>query len=307
VPAEILAPRLFFSYSHDNEPHKAWVLALANRLVANGVDVILDRWNLSLGSNLGYFMESGLSEADRILAVCSTPYVQKANQGIGGVGYEKMILTSQIMASLQSTRVVPIIRENSEATLPLFLSGRMYADFREDSQYEAKYAELIREMHGHRVIPRPALGPNPFTGDAPPVLAFSRERYVSPSLSGRVIFDYSNNDGSYIVGSGDLAFETKWSRSGTTSIHAYRFGGMRSVALAIGVKELKHLEDVSVFDDSSRVRTPSLGEIVIWRNQQGYYLATKIESVSIRYRDEWRDEVKFSYQIQPNRTPVFER
>lgn len=307
MPTETLAPRLFFSYSHDSEAHKAWVLALANRLVANGVDVILDRWNLGLGSDLGHFMESGLSEADRILAVCSTPYVQKANHGVGGVGYEKMILTSQIMANLQSTRVVPIIRNNLEGTLPLFLSGRMYADFREDSQYEIKYAELIREMHGHRIIPRPPLGPNPFTGDAPPVLAFSRERYVSPSLSGRVIFDYSNNDGSYIVGSGDLAFETKWSRSGTTSIHAYRFGSMRSVALAIGVREIEDLQDVSIFDDSSRVRTAQLEEIVIWRNQQGYYLATKIESVSIRYRDEWRDEVQFTYRIQPNRTPMFER
>jgi len=307
VSNEILVPRLFFSYSHDNESHKAWVLALANRLVANGVDVILDRWNLSLGSDLGHFMESGLSEADRILAICSTAYVQKANRGIGGVGYEKMILTSQIMANLQSTRVVPIIRDNREGTLPLFLSGRMYSDFREESQYEARYAELIREIHGHRIIPRPPLGPSPFTGDAPPVLAFSRERYVSPSLSGRVSFDYSNNDGSYIVGSGDLAFETKWSRSGTTSVHAYRFGGMRSIALAVGVKELEDLHDVSVFDDSSRVRTPSLGEIVIWRNQQGYYLATKIESVSVRYRDEGHDDVIFTYRIQPDRTPVFER
>jgi TIR domain len=305
VSTESIAPRLFFSYSHDNETHKAWVLALANRMVANGVDVILDRWNLSLGSDLGHFMESGLSEADRILAVCSTPYVQKANGGFGGVGYEKMILTSQLMENLQSTRILPIIRENPEGKLPLFLAGRIYSDFREDAQYEAKYAELIREMHGHRVIPRPALGPNPFTGDASPVLAFSRERYVSPSLSGRVVFDYSNNDGSYIVGSGDLAFETKWSRGGTTSIHAYRFGSMSSVALAVGVKELEDLQDVSLFDDSSRVRTPSLGEIVVWRNQRGYYLATKIESVSIRYRDEWRDEVAFTYRIQPDRTPVF--
>lgn len=82
---------------------------------------------------------------------------------------------------------------------------------------------------------------------------------------------------------------------------------MRSVALAMGVKDLADLDDVSMFDDSSRVRMPSLGEIVIWRNQQGYYLATKIESVSIRHRDEWRDEVQFTYRIRPNRTPVFER
>ena len=86
-----------------------------------------------------------------------------------------------------------------------------------------------------------------------------------------------------------------------------RAGSTTGRALAIGVREIEGLEDVSIFDDSSRVRTANLGEIVVWRNQQGYYLATKIESVSVRYRDEWRDEVQFTYLIQPNRTPVFER
>ena len=43
------APKVFVSYSHDSQDHKDWVLKLATRLVANGVDVILDQWDLSLG------------------------------------------------------------------------------------------------------------------------------------------------------------------------------------------------------------------------------------------------------------------
>lgn len=91
------APKVFFSYSHDDDAHKNWVLTVATRLVANGVDVILDQWDLTLGSDLPRFMETGLSKADRVLAVCTEPYVKKANDGIGGVGYEKMILTAQLM------------------------------------------------------------------------------------------------------------------------------------------------------------------------------------------------------------------
>jgi hypothetical protein len=305
MPDEV-APRVFFSYSHDDERHKGWVLALANRLLANGVDVILDRWDLSLGSDLGRFMESGLSDADRVIAICTDSYVMKANEGKGGVGYEKMILTAQIMADLHSDKVIPLLRSNTMGALPIFLAGRVYIDFRDEGGYENKYAELIRELHGLHIIPRPPIGANPFSDDAAPVLTFRSERYVSPDLSGTVTFDFSSNDGSYTVGLGDLAFETKWAEAGISAIHAYRLGAnMHSIALAVGVASLSELRDVSIFDDSSRRRTASIGEIVIWRNRAGYYLATKIESVSMRYRDEWRDELVFTYLIQPNRTPVF--
>jgi TIR domain len=306
MPNEISAPRVFISYSHDDERHKGWVLSLANRLVANGVDVILDRWDLTLGSDLARFMESGLADADRVLAICTEPYVQKADRGVGGVGYEKMILTAQIMVDLSQDRVIPVLRTNPAGALPRFLGTRVYIDFRDDESYEQKYSALIRELHGLRVIARPPLGASPFSDGATPILAHSPERYVSPDLSGRVKFDYSNNDGFYRVGLGDLAFNTRWARAGTSSIFVYRDGAqITSVSLAVGVPSLAGLKDVSIFDDSSRSRQAELEDIVIWRNGRGYYLATKIEAISMRYRDEWRDEVTFSYLIQPNRTPLF--
>lgn len=87
------APRLFISYSHDDDAHKAWVLKLATRLVNNGVDVVLDQWDMKLGGNLPTFMEKGLTSAVRVLAICTAKFVEKSNEGQGGVGYEKTILT----------------------------------------------------------------------------------------------------------------------------------------------------------------------------------------------------------------------
>ena len=49
-------------FSEDNDEHKNWILQLATRLRHNGVDVILDQWNLKLGQDLASFMEKGLSE-----------------------------------------------------------------------------------------------------------------------------------------------------------------------------------------------------------------------------------------------------
>src|SRR5437773_12522615 len=90
-------PKLFVSYSHDSEQHKDWVLTLATRLMANGVDVILDQWDLTLGADLLRFMEQGLSEAKRVLAICPDDYVQEANARRGGVRSDEMILTAHVM------------------------------------------------------------------------------------------------------------------------------------------------------------------------------------------------------------------
>ena len=304
------APKVFVSYSHDSEAHKDWVLTLATRLLANGVNVVLDQWDLTLGSDLPRFMESGLSSANRVLAICTDVYVEKANAGRGGVGYEKMILTAQLMQDVTADRIIPLVQNNLLGQpLPIFLSSRVYIDFREIFNYEIKYADLLRDIHGEQIEPRPPLGRNPFTifpTPTDPLISFVPERYVSPATAGVVTFDYSNNNGRFVVGAGDMAFQTAWSGGGNTSIHVYDDPpSIRSVALALGVNSIDEIADASVYDTSSRVRTPQLGEIVVWQNTAGYYLATKIEKLQSRGHGYLGDEVRFSYVIAPNKVSSF--
>jgi hypothetical protein len=303
-------PRVFVSYSHDSQEHKNWVLTLATRLVANGVDIILDQWNLSLGDDLPRFMESGLTEADRVLSICTSTYVAKANAGRGGTGYEKMILTAQVLRDAPTNRVIPVVRGNEGPDLvPIFLSSRLYIDFRDDSQYEERYAELVRETLGVKIRPRPQLGMNPFEEGLQytiPTLSTRSERYVSPALSGVVTFDYSNNDGRYLLGAGDMAFETQWTAGGSTMIHAYKDRpSIRTIALATGITAIRDIEDASIYDTSSRSRSPRLGEVVVWQNTAGYFAATRIEKLRSRVNGDSTDEVVFSYAIQPGRTSSF--
>lgn len=307
-----MAPKVFVSYSHDSESHKDWVLTLSTRLVKNGVDVVLDQWDLTLGSDLPRFMETGLTEAKRVLAICSLPYIEKANAGRGGVGYEKMILTGELMKDVSQDKIIPVIRANSSDPLvPTFLNSRVFVDFRDDSVYEAQYAELLRDLHGQQVKPRPPLGPNPFAVEhqaVEPMVSFASERYASPALSGTATFDYSNNNGRYVVGAGDMAFETAWSGGGSRSIHAYRDPpSIRSVALALGVSQIDDIGDASSYDISSRVRTPKLGEIAVWQNTSGYYLATKLDRLQSRGDGASKDEIEFSYVIAPNKSASFSK
>ncbi|MDE0554674.1 MAG: toll/interleukin-1 receptor domain-containing protein [Candidatus Poribacteria bacterium] len=159
-------PKVFISYSHDSPEHKRWVSELAARLRHNGIDAILDQWDLGLGDDITRFMERGIVDADRVLVICTGKYVNKANAGEGGVGYERMIVNAELVQNLGTDKFIPIIRQASgKEKTPTFLGTRVYADFTRDSQFDAECEKLIRELHEMPIIEKPPLGKSPF----PPV------------------------------------------------------------------------------------------------------------------------------------------
>ena len=156
-------PKVFISYSHDSPDHRQWVSELSAKLRHNGVDAILDQWDLSLGDDLTLFMECGIRDSDRVLVICTDSYVSKANAGEGGVGYERLIVTAQLVHNLGTDKFIPVIRQASgEEKTPTFLGTRVYADFRNDSQFDEEFAKLIHELHRVPVVEKPPLGKNPF-------------------------------------------------------------------------------------------------------------------------------------------------
>jgi hypothetical protein len=155
-------PKVFISYSHDDQAHKKWVLELAQRLRNSGVDAILDQFRVSLGEDLGSFMEKSVAESDRIIMVCSDTYVTKANDGLGGVGYEKMIMTAEYMNQIDTKKVIPLIRQNGTHNVPRFLTSRLHINFSRKDEFELQFDNLLREIHEAPLFKEPAVGNNPF-------------------------------------------------------------------------------------------------------------------------------------------------
>lgn len=92
--------------------------------------------------------------------------MEKAEAGTGGVGYERLIVTAEVIGSIDTIKFIPIVRNNGGARkVPDFLGPRLYIDFSVDDQYEAKLEELMREIHGAPAAVKPALGDNPFKGE----------------------------------------------------------------------------------------------------------------------------------------------
>jgi hypothetical protein len=158
------APRIFLSYSHDSPEHKRWVGDLAAKLRQNGIDVILDQWDLGLGDDVPKFMEKSVTEADRVLMICTDKYVHKANEGSGGVGYEAMIVTGELVQDLGTSKFIPVIRQSSaQPVIPKSVSTRLYVNLSHEKNYQEQYEQLLRELHNAPRIPKPPLGQSPFS------------------------------------------------------------------------------------------------------------------------------------------------
>ena len=292
--------KAFISYAWDNQEHKNWVLNLASNLRSHGVDVILDQWDTRLGNDLSFFMEHGLTSSHFVLCVCSDKYLEKANGGIGGAGYEKRILAADLMGNNNKRFIIPIIKGNSQTNkLPTFLSGLKYVDF-DNGQYFDCYQELLECIYDEDVKRKPPLGSNPFVST--PIsdqittkLNIEKIEFQNPLLEGTVSFDYKRNSGSYTIGEGDYAFITHWSECGNNSIHCYRDYIYR-IGYNPTYKEFPPINEFMNFDFSSRAKSVNIGEIILLENHKNKFAALRIINV-VRKIEDIDHLLEFEYKI----------
>ena len=152
--------RCFISYSWDSQEHCDWVRKLATRLRECGIDAILDQFHCAPGTDLTKFIEKAIRESAFVLLVCTPNFARRADAGVGGVGYEKAIVTGAIFAGeQQETKFVPLLRQgDAKEALPSYLKSRLFVDFREDSHFESKLEELLRHFYGEPLYPPPPIG-----------------------------------------------------------------------------------------------------------------------------------------------------
>ncbi len=145
------------------------------------------------------------------------------------------------------------------------------------------------------------LGVQPYDGKASQV---PPPRMTSPT--GEVSFDYSGHNGRYVVGSGVLEFETMWTKASDTCVHVYNDpSSINGVALANGCTSISQVRDAKSLDYTSRSRTPSLGQVVVLRNVNGFYAAIQVIEIKDDSRQHDRDELRFRYAIQSDGSDSF--
>ncbi len=155
------APRVFLSYSHDSDEHRDRVLALADRLCADGIDTHLDQYETSPAEGWPRWMRRQISDADFVLVVATSIYERRfeGEEEVGkglGVRWEGASLTQELYeAGAKTTTFIPVIFGRQAAGhIPLILRPFTWYDL---STYDG-YEQLYRRLTDQPKVVSPALG-----------------------------------------------------------------------------------------------------------------------------------------------------
>jgi hypothetical protein len=160
------SPRIFVSYSWTSVAHRSWVRDLAERLCFDGVEVVLDIWDLKEGQDKFAFMEQMVADKslDRVLLVSDAKYASKADGREGGVGDETQIITAEVYRSAEQTKFIPIVTEydaEGKACLPIYLRNCIYVDFSKAERFDESYGRLLRVVWQAPEHKKPPIGTQP--------------------------------------------------------------------------------------------------------------------------------------------------
>ena len=164
-------PTAFISYSWESDAHKAWVRQLAEKLRSQGVKVILDQWELTPGGDRAHFMESNIVASDFVIIICTPTYAIKGNKRDGGVGYEAMIITSQLARRILQDKFIPVLRSGNfdDSAVPVWLQSKIGVDLRGDPYDPKQYDILLRAVHRANDV-APPIGPKPVFAANPDIV-----------------------------------------------------------------------------------------------------------------------------------------
>src|SRR6478672_5919827 len=105
-------PRLLISYSHDSDEHAERVLALSDRLRADGVDCRIDQY-VTGGPPQGWplWMDEELDVANAVVVVFTKRYAEKAKEKKrSGVKFESVLILQDLYElGMLNEKFIPIV------------------------------------------------------------------------------------------------------------------------------------------------------------------------------------------------------
>ncbi len=162
----MIQPKVFISYSWSSKTHQQHIKDMAERLAADGVETVIDIYDLKEGDDKNHYMERMVQDetVTHVLVICDKKYSEKADLRKDGVGVESMIISQEIYSSVSQSKFIPLIFEYKESGapyVPIFLKSRIYIDFSTPEKENDNWERLIRLLYGKPEFTKPPLGKPP--------------------------------------------------------------------------------------------------------------------------------------------------
>ena len=135
-------------------------------MVSDGVDVVLDIWDLKEGDDKYAFMEKLVTDESvtHVLIFSDSQYAVKADARTEGVGTESQIISREVYSKARQSKFIPVVCEfddSGEPFLPTFLKSRIWIDFSSSESANDNWERLIRLLYGKPANEKPTLGKPP--------------------------------------------------------------------------------------------------------------------------------------------------
>ncbi len=175
------SPKVFISYSWTSSAHCDLIRSYAERLRDDGVDTILDQWDLSEGQDKYAFMEKMVTDdsVTHVLIFSDQQYTAKADARKAGVGTESQIMSKEVYDKVDQKKFIPLVCEwnaEGEPYLPAFFHPRKWIDFSTPEKVNDNWEQLLRALYGKPLHAKPALG------KPPSYLSENEQREALPTL-----------------------------------------------------------------------------------------------------------------------------
>lgn len=182
------APRVFVSYSHDDDEHRRRALLLTRRLRSVHVDAWIDRYvENDPPASWPHWMFQELERSDFVIMICTEIYKRRVQgQEVPGAGYgaawEGSIITHNLyqgLAFAETSPYIPVVFQQSDlAHIPYFVAGASH--YLIDVDDNTGLDGLVRRLlHEPEIVPHP-LGA-PLDASSRTHLAHSRSSGADPS------------------------------------------------------------------------------------------------------------------------------
>jgi hypothetical protein len=138
----------------------------AEQLISDGIDVILDIFDLKEGSDKFVFMERMVTDptVTHVLIISDKTYFEKADTRKAGVGTESQIISKEVYEKVDQSKFIPIVCEFSDdgnPYLPTFLKSRIWINFSSPEAVNENWEQLVRLIFGKPQHEKPKLGKPP--------------------------------------------------------------------------------------------------------------------------------------------------
>ena len=140
-------PKVYLAHASEDKDR---VRPIAEYLMANGVDVWFDEWEIDLGDSLRQKMEEGLGSMTHFVVVLTETSITKP-------WVAKEVDVGLVRQVGGESRFVPLVVDVDPAKLSPFLKAMLFLKI--DPADEVHLKQLVDRLHG--VSRKPALGPAP--------------------------------------------------------------------------------------------------------------------------------------------------